>query len=142
MELKPGLSALVTSGASGIGKALLIALAEKGIFVTAIDFSEERGKEVALLVEKANCKFHSNLGFPTAVFVKCNVSNTSECPGRVLPRRHRRPPQLRPRRPSPRRRADPPGRHRQLQEPPPRLLGLLAYPPRCFAGARREANFQ
>lgn len=61
------------------GKALSIALAEKGIFVTVVDFSEERGKEVALLVEKANSKFHSNLGFPAAVFVKCDVSNSSEC---------------------------------------------------------------
>ncbi|XP_030466658.2 uncharacterized protein LOC115685707 [Syzygium oleosum] len=78
MELKPGLSALVTGGASGIGKALSIALAEKGIFVTVVDFSEERGKEVALLVEKANSKFHSNLGFPAAVFVKCDVSNSRD----------------------------------------------------------------
>lgn len=61
------------------GKALSIALAEKGIFVTVVDFSEERGKEVALLVEKANSKFHSNLGFPSAIFVKCDVSNSSEC---------------------------------------------------------------
>ncbi|XP_030524997.1 prostaglandin reductase-3 [Rhodamnia argentea] len=78
MELKPGLSALVTGGGSGIGKALTIALAEKGIFVTVVDFSEERGKEVALLVEEANSKFHSNLGFPSAIFVKCDVSNSRD----------------------------------------------------------------
>ncbi|XP_022746330.1 prostaglandin reductase-3-like isoform X2 [Durio zibethinus] len=75
MELKPGLSALVTGGASGIGKALSLALAGKGIFVTIVDFSEEKGKEVARLVEKENSKFHVKLGFPSAIFVKCDVTN-------------------------------------------------------------------
>ncbi|RXH88078.1 hypothetical protein DVH24_042149 [Malus domestica] len=78
MELKPGLSALVTGGASGIGKALSLALATKAIFVTVVDFSEEKGKEVASLVQKVNAKFHSNFGFPSAVFVKCDVSNTGD----------------------------------------------------------------
>ncbi|TQD79340.1 hypothetical protein C1H46_035114 [Malus baccata] len=78
MELKAGLSALVTGGASGIGKALSLALAAKGIFVTVVDFSEEKGKEVASLVQKENAKFHSNLGFPSVVFVKCDVSNTGD----------------------------------------------------------------
>ncbi|KAG4110263.1 hypothetical protein ERO13_D13G038200v2 [Gossypium hirsutum] len=75
MELKPGLSALVTGGASGIGKALCLALASKGVFVTIVDFSEEKGKEVASLVEKENSKFHQNLGFPSAIFVKCDVTS-------------------------------------------------------------------
>ncbi|KAA8536188.1 hypothetical protein F0562_028666 [Nyssa sinensis] len=78
MELKPGLSAFVTGGASGIGKALSVALAEKGIFVTIVDFSEERGREIAFLVEKESAKFHSNLGFPSAMFIRCDVTNTSE----------------------------------------------------------------
>ncbi|PQQ04395.1 prostaglandin reductase-3 [Prunus yedoensis var. nudiflora] len=76
MELKPGLSALVTGGASGIGKALSLALGAKGIFVTVVDFSEEKGKEVASLVQKENAKFHTNLGFPSALFVKCDVTDT------------------------------------------------------------------
>ncbi|XWS54816.1 hypothetical protein CRYUN_Cryun10bG0121700 [Craigia yunnanensis] len=75
MELKPGLSAMVTGGASGIGKALSLALAGKGIFVTVVDFSEEKGKEVAYLIEKENSKFHEKLGFPSAIFVKCDVTN-------------------------------------------------------------------
>lgn len=78
MELKPGLSALVTGGASGIGKALSLALGKKGIFVTVVDFSEERGREVASLVEKESAKFHSKLEFPSAMFIKCDVSNTRE----------------------------------------------------------------
>ncbi|KAL5541104.1 hypothetical protein UlMin_043390 [Ulmus minor] len=78
MELKPGLSALVTGGASGIGKALCLALGEKGIFVTVVDFSEEKGKEVALLVQKENAKFHPKLDFPSAIFIKCDVSNSRD----------------------------------------------------------------
>ncbi|KAK1439921.1 hypothetical protein QVD17_05746 [Tagetes erecta] len=78
MELKSGLSAFITGAASGIGRALSIALAQKGIFVTVVDFSEERGKEVALLVQKENLKFHSGLKFPSAIFVKCDVSNKGE----------------------------------------------------------------
>ncbi|KAE8667868.1 ARP protein (REF) isoform 2 [Hibiscus syriacus] len=75
MELKPGLSALVTGGAAGIGKALSLALAEKGVFVTIVDFSEEKGKEAVSLVQKENSRFHENLEFPSAIFVKCNVTN-------------------------------------------------------------------
>ncbi|KAI8532824.1 hypothetical protein RHMOL_Rhmol11G0244600 [Rhododendron molle] len=78
MELKPGLSALVTGGASGIGKALSVALAEKGVFVTIVDFSEERGKEVLALIEKEIAKFHPKLEFPSAMFVRCDVTNTRE----------------------------------------------------------------
>uniref|UniRef100_A0A6N2L430 Enoyl reductase (ER) domain-containing protein n=1 Tax=Salix viminalis TaxID=40686 RepID=A0A6N2L430_SALVM len=78
MKIKPGLSAMVTGGASGIGKALSLALGEKGIFVTVIDFSEEKGKEVASLIEKENAKFHSNLGFPAALFIRCDVSNSRD----------------------------------------------------------------
>ncbi|OIV93277.1 hypothetical protein TanjilG_23118 [Lupinus angustifolius] len=78
MEIKPGLSALVTGAASGIGKGLVLALAEKGIFITVVDFSEENGREVAALVQKINAKFHPKLDFPSALFVKCDVSNSRD----------------------------------------------------------------
>ncbi|XP_060168248.1 uncharacterized protein LOC132599044 isoform X2 [Lycium barbarum] len=78
MELKPGLSALVTGGASGIGKALSLALAQKGVFVTIVDFSEEKGKEVAALAEKECSKFHSGLEFPVVMFIRCDVTNAGE----------------------------------------------------------------
>jgi NAD(P)-dependent dehydrogenase (short-subunit alcohol dehydrogenase family) len=78
MELKPGMSALVTGGASGIGKALCIAFAQKGLFVTVVDFSEEYGREVASLVQKENKKFHGDLGVPSSIFIKCDVSNSDD----------------------------------------------------------------
>lgn len=76
MELRPGLSAVVTGGASGIGRALSLALAAKGVFVTIIDFSEERGKETASLAENECAKFHTNSGFPLAMFIRCDVTET------------------------------------------------------------------
>ncbi|XP_027348671.1 prostaglandin reductase-3 isoform X1 [Abrus precatorius] len=78
MEIKPGLSALITGGASGIGKGLALALAEKGVFITIVDFAEERGRQVASLVQKINTKFHSKLEFPSAMFVKCDVTNARD----------------------------------------------------------------
>lgn len=78
MELKAGMSALVTGGASGIGKALGLALAQIGIFVTVVDNSEDRGKEVAFLIETENSRFHPNLQFPSAMFIKCDVTNTRD----------------------------------------------------------------
>ncbi|KAJ1700631.1 hypothetical protein LUZ63_000410 [Rhynchospora breviuscula] len=81
MELKPGMSAFVTGGASGIGKALSLALAQRGLFVTIVDFSEERGKEAASIVEKENSKFYSSLTVPSALFVKCDVTVPSDVAG-------------------------------------------------------------
>ena len=62
---------------SHVGKALSVALAEKGVFVTIVDFSEEKGMEVAALVEKENAKFHPVLKSPSAMFIRCDVTNTS-----------------------------------------------------------------
>ncbi|CAI9294616.1 unnamed protein product [Lactuca saligna] len=79
MELKSGLSAFVTGGASGIGRALCLVLAKKGIFVTVVDTSVEKGEEVASLSQKENLKFHSgSLKFPSAIFVRCDVSKQGE----------------------------------------------------------------
>jgi len=61
-----------------VGKALSLALAQNGIFVTVVDYSEERGKEVASLIEKENTKFHPKLQFPSAMFIRCDVTNTSK----------------------------------------------------------------
>ncbi|KAL3515268.1 hypothetical protein ACH5RR_022170 [Cinchona calisaya] len=78
MELKPGLSAIVTGGASGIGKALSLALAQKGVFITIIDFAEDRGREVAALAEKECAKCHGKLDFPLVSFTKCDVTNSRD----------------------------------------------------------------
>lgn len=61
-----------------IGKGLALALARKGVFITIVDFSEANGREVASLVQKINTKFHSKLEFPSAMFVKCDVTDASK----------------------------------------------------------------
>ena len=52
-----------------------MALAEKGVFVSVVDFSEEKGKETTSLVQKANAPFHPSLNSPSAIFIKCDVTN-------------------------------------------------------------------
>ena len=59
-----------------LGKALSLALAERGIFVSIIDFSEEKGKQVVAYIEKQNAKFHKDLKFPSAMFIRCDVTDT------------------------------------------------------------------
>ena len=61
-----------------VGRALCLALAEKGVFVTVVDFSEEKGTETASLVQKANAPFHPGLNSPSAIFVKCDVTNRGQ----------------------------------------------------------------
>ncbi|CAN6466691.1 unnamed protein product [Victoria cruziana] len=78
MKLQPGLSAIVTGGASGIGEALSFALGRKGVFVTIIDFSEEKGKEVVSMFEKNFKELYPNMKSPSSMFIKCDVSNHSE----------------------------------------------------------------
>ena len=78
MELKPGLSAIVTGGAAGIGRALVLALAHKGIFITIIDFSQDKGIQAASLAEVQLRKFHTDLKFPPVLFSRCDVSNSSK----------------------------------------------------------------
>ena len=60
------------------GKALCIAFAQKGLFVTVVDFSEEIGREVASLVQKENKRFQGDLGVPSAIFIKCDVSKSGK----------------------------------------------------------------
>ncbi|KAJ0974948.1 hypothetical protein J5N97_016913 [Dioscorea zingiberensis] len=78
MELKPGMSALVTGGASGIGRALCFALAKKGLYVTVVDYSEDEGREVAFLIGKESKKLYAELEFPSSIFVRCDVSNAGD----------------------------------------------------------------
>jgi len=57
------------------GKALCIALSRKGLFVTVIDFSEENGREVVSVVQKENKHIHQYARVPSAIFIKCDVTN-------------------------------------------------------------------
>ena len=53
MDLKSGLSAVVTGGGSGLGEASARALAAKGVAVSIFDLDEERARHVADEIEGA-----------------------------------------------------------------------------------------
>lgn len=57
------------------GKAVALALSEKGLFVTIVDFSEQRGNQLLHLLEKNIQKFYSDLKHAPAMFIKCDVTN-------------------------------------------------------------------
>lgn len=61
MELKNGISAIITGGASGLGEATARELASLGVKVALFDLNAERGEKVA-----------SELG---GVFCECNVTD-------------------------------------------------------------------
>lgn len=61
-----GKTAIVTGGASGLGEACCLLLAENGANVVIADMQEEKGKALA---EKIGAK---------AVFVKCDVTKTDD----------------------------------------------------------------
>ncbi|ETN95145.1 SDR family NAD(P)-dependent oxidoreductase [Zhouia amylolytica] len=61
--------AIVTGGASGIGKAITTRFAASGATVHMLEFSEENGKQAVAEIEKEGGK---------AVFHQCDVSNHSQ----------------------------------------------------------------
>jgi NAD(P)-dependent dehydrogenase (short-subunit alcohol dehydrogenase family) len=55
MELGPGISAVVTGGASGLGEATARALASRGVKVALFDLQKEKGERVAAEVDGVFC---------------------------------------------------------------------------------------
>ncbi|CAK9232791.1 unnamed protein product [Sphagnum troendelagicum] len=80
MKIGAEQAALITGAASGIGRALALALAEKGVRITVADISEEHGYETVRLVEEVHRKLAKKLESPSAVFVQCDVSK----PGNIV----------------------------------------------------------
>ena len=62
--------ALITGGASGIGRAVALAWAREGAHVVVSDVDEKGGAETVALVQKAGTK---------ALFVKADVSKPEDC---------------------------------------------------------------
>lgn len=64
-----GKTAIVTGGASGIGRAAAIALAAEGASVTVTDMSVEAGEDTARTIREAGGR---------AIFVRCDVSQEDQ----------------------------------------------------------------
>ncbi|APG61835.1 3-hydroxy-2-methylbutyryl-CoA dehydrogenase [Sphingorhabdus lutea] len=56
MELSADISAIVTGGASGLGAATAMALAEKGVKVAIFDLQKEKGEEMAAKIGGIFCE--------------------------------------------------------------------------------------
>eukprot|EP00850_Spirogloea_muscicola_P016453 SM000133S26819 [mRNA] locus=s133:198414:204707:- [translate_table: standard] len=75
MALPRGSAALITGAGSGIGRAIALACADRGVHVTAVDLSEVQGLETVRLAEQL---WQSPSHHPVATFVKCNVASPEE----------------------------------------------------------------
>ncbi len=66
--------ALVTGGASGIGRATALVFAREGAHVVVVDVDGQRGEETVRLIEEVGAR---------AVFVRCDVSKAADVEGAV-----------------------------------------------------------
>jgi NAD(P)-dependent dehydrogenase (short-subunit alcohol dehydrogenase family) len=62
--------ALITGGASGIGKATAILFAQEGASIAVVDINQEQGQSTVAEIEAAGGR---------AIFVLCNVTSAEDC---------------------------------------------------------------
>ncbi len=67
-------TAIVTGGASGIGKATALLFAQEGACVAVLDINAQQGAEVVEEIVAAGGK---------AIFIRCNVTSADDCHGAV-----------------------------------------------------------
>ena len=65
-----GKVAIVTGGASGIGRGIAVRLAEMGASVAVLDIDRDGGRETSLRIEGAGGK---------AVFIECDIRSAATC---------------------------------------------------------------
>jgi len=70
MSSLAGKRALITGGASGIGRATALLFSREGAAVSVVDLDEEGGRSVARMVEEEGGR---------AIFVRADVTRASEC---------------------------------------------------------------
>ena len=70
MGVLDGKCALITGGASGIGRATALLLAQQGAAVAVVDMNEAQGQAVAQAIIQNGGR---------AVFIRCDVSQAADC---------------------------------------------------------------
>ncbi|KAG0588119.1 hypothetical protein KC19_2G217300 [Ceratodon purpureus] len=78
MTVEQGQSAFITGGASGIGRALAVALACRGVHVTILDLNSDQGEEAVRLVEEEHARLSYKPSSPSAIFIRCDVTKSDE----------------------------------------------------------------
>ncbi|CAM6102136.1 unnamed protein product [Calypogeia fissa] len=73
MALSLGQAALVTGAGSGIGRAVSVALAARGLTVTVAELSVADGQETVRLIEAEHAKLPERPKSPSAIFIQCDV---------------------------------------------------------------------
>ena len=58
-----------------------MALASKGVQVTIVGLKAEQGEESVRLVEEEHAKISYKPDSPSALFIRCNITNTCMCQG-------------------------------------------------------------
>lgn len=69
-EILKGKVALITGGASGIGRATALLFAREGAAVSVVDIKENEGQEVAQIITHDGGR---------AIFVRCDVTKAADC---------------------------------------------------------------
>jgi NAD(P)-dependent dehydrogenase (short-subunit alcohol dehydrogenase family) len=79
MKVEQGQTAFITGGGRGIGRALAIALASRGVQVTIIDVQTAQGEESVRLVEEEHARIsYKPTNSPSAIFIRCDVTKSDE----------------------------------------------------------------
>jgi len=79
MKVERGQAAFITGGGSGIGRALALALASRGVQVTIIDLQAAQGEESVRLVKEEHARVsYKPTDSPSAIFIRCDVTKSEE----------------------------------------------------------------
>lgn len=79
MKVEQGQAAFITGGGSGIGRALAVALASRGVQVTILDLKAAQGEESVRLVEEEHARIsYKSTNSPSAIFIRCDVTKSEE----------------------------------------------------------------
>lgn len=80
MKVERGQAALITGAGGGIGRALALALAERGVQVSVLDLASQQGEgeETVRVVKAAHDRFGYKPTSPSAIFIRCDVSKSAE----------------------------------------------------------------